>query len=51
VYATCSWLPVENEQQIEQFVHNSPLQLVRTALVGNPMEDADTMWLAELTLP
>jgi 16S rRNA (cytosine967-C5)-methyltransferase len=50
IYATCSWLPVENEERIEKFLAESTnWKLQEMAIVGSPHEDADTMFAAVLT--
>jgi 16S rRNA (cytosine967-C5)-methyltransferase len=47
VYATCSWLVAENEGVVEQFLqNNSSFQLESQELLGNPYQNADTMFVA-----
>ncbi len=47
VYATCSWLRVENEERVTAFLAgHSEFELVDQQLLGCPMEDADTMFVA-----
>jgi 16S rRNA (cytosine967-C5)-methyltransferase len=49
VYATCSWLPEENEDVIQAALEQHPeLQLERMQLCGSPTEDSDTMFYAVL---
>jgi len=52
VYSTCSWLVAEDEAVIERFLAENPqFQLKRQLLHGNPYDDADTMFSAQLYLP
>lgn len=49
IYATCSWLVDENEKVVENFLHhNQNFQLVSQEILGNPYQDADTMFAAVL---
>ncbi|MCH8551082.1 MAG: RsmB/NOP family class I SAM-dependent RNA methyltransferase [Natronospirillum sp.] len=49
VYATCSWLTAENEEQVFQWLQGQPdFTLVSQQLVGFPEQDADTMYFAIL---
>ncbi len=49
VYATCSWLPEENEDIIAAAVFDHPeLFCESQQLCGNPAEDSDTMFYAVL---
>jgi 16S rRNA (cytosine967-C5)-methyltransferase len=49
VYATCSWLPDENEDVVAAALAAHPeLRLETQALCGNPAADADTMFYAVL---
>lgn len=49
VYATCSWLPDENEERIASFLRRFPdFMCLEQKLVGCPREDADTMFVARL---
>jgi 16S rRNA (cytosine967-C5)-methyltransferase len=49
VYATCSWLPDENEKVVEEWLRTSPdLQLETMGMVGAPDSNADTMFVASL---
>lgn len=49
IYATCSWLEAENEAPISQFLATQPqFSLLDQQLVGFPMVDADTMFVARL---
>ncbi len=48
-YATCSWLPAENEDRVAAFLQtNVSFTLVSQSLLGCPGQDADTMFLALL---
>lgn len=47
IYATCSWLIDENEQQVMDWLAQNPeFSLEKQALVGHPEQDADTMYYA-----
>ena len=47
VYATCSWQLSENETQVEWFLQSTPdFKLLKQTLLGGPMVDADTMFVA-----
>jgi 16S rRNA (cytosine967-C5)-methyltransferase len=47
VYATCSWLTVENEGVVQQFLYNEPVfQLESQEILGNPYQNSDTMFAA-----
>ena len=47
LYATCSWLPEENEELADYWVQrHSSLRLVETKMTGAPAEDGDTMFYA-----
>lgn len=47
VYATCSWLVDENEEQVTEFLkRHSSYELVRQELLGSPVQNADTMFVA-----
>lgn len=49
IYATCSWLTAENEDQISHFLAQHPeFSLQHQQLVGFPEVDADTMFVAQL---
>lgn len=49
IYATCSWLVAENEQQVGDFLQHHPgFQLQRQTILGSPSVDADTMFVAVL---
>lgn len=49
IYATCSWLVVENESIIERFKeHTTEFQLQNMQLWGSPFKDADTTFTATL---
>lgn len=49
IYATCSWLPEENEDIIAAALSEHPeLQCESQVLCGNPAEDSDTMFYAVL---
>ncbi|MDQ3233068.1 MAG: RsmB/NOP family class I SAM-dependent RNA methyltransferase [Pseudobdellovibrionaceae bacterium] len=49
VYATCSWLPEENEDVVAAALQAHPeLRLEIQQLCGNPAADADTMFYAVL---
>ncbi|WP_141733088.1 RsmB/NOP family class I SAM-dependent RNA methyltransferase [Oligoflexus tunisiensis] len=49
IYATCSWLPEENEDVIAAALKAHPgLHLETQQLCGNPVADADTMFYAVL---
>ncbi|APJ04810.1 RsmB/NOP family class I SAM-dependent RNA methyltransferase [Silvanigrella aquatica] len=49
VYSTCSWIYDENENIIEQFLsHNSNFTLEKQVVVGSPLQNADTMFVAVL---
>jgi 16S rRNA (cytosine967-C5)-methyltransferase len=49
VYATCSWLPDENEDVVAAALSAHPdLRLETQTLCGNPAADADTMFYAVL---
>lgn len=47
VYATCSWLLSENEEQVARFLENHhDFSLLEQHLTGFPQQDADTMFYA-----
>jgi len=47
VYSTCSWLYEENENIIECFIKNNPdFTIINHKMLGSPMENADTMFVA-----
>ena len=53
MYATCSWLPEENEQVVEQFVSDSNVTFgsfvcKQMNMVGLPHSDSDAMFVAVL---
>jgi len=49
VYATCSWQVSENEQQVKQFLQeHGEFSLLSQTMVGAPLENADTMYVAVL---
>lgn len=49
IYATCSWIPAENESVVQKFLDTHPVfQLQSQTLAGCPQEDADTMFVAVL---
>lgn len=49
VYATCSWLTEENEQQVADWLQRHPeFSLATEHLVGFPYADSDTMYYAVL---
>jgi 16S rRNA (cytosine967-C5)-methyltransferase len=49
VYATCSWQVSENEEQVAWFLeHNSDFSLQSQTLLGSPLQDSDTMFVAVL---
>lgn len=49
VYATCSWLRLENEARIDHFLaQHSAFTLKEARLLGCPDEDADSMFVAVL---
>lgn len=49
VYATCSWLAAEDEDQVDAFAARHPeFQLLAQAMHGNPADDADTTFTAVL---
>ena len=49
VYATCSWLAAEDEEQVEAFARRHPeFQVLGQAMHGNPGDDADTTFTAVL---
>lgn len=48
-YATCSWLPAENEEIVEDFLsRHSEWTCADMAVHGSPHDDADTMFVAML---
>ena len=48
-YATCSWLPAENEERMITFLKtHQNFRLVSQRLLGCPTADADTMFVALL---
>jgi len=50
VYATCSWQVSENEAQVKWFLeNNSEFTLQSQTLLGAPLQDSDTMFVAVLT--
>lgn len=49
VYATCSWLPEEDEEVVDAFLAGHPeYALRRRGVAGNPHADADTTFIAVL---
>lgn len=47
VYATCSWLVAENEARVARFLADHPqFELVEQRLLGAPLDDADTLFVA-----
>lgn len=49
VYATCSWLPAENEAVVEAFLKAYPqFRVLEQKLCGWPRSDADTLFVASL---
>jgi len=49
VYATCSWLPMENEDVVAAFLEEQAgFGLVEMGMQGNPGEDADATFFAVL---
>jgi 16S rRNA (cytosine967-C5)-methyltransferase len=49
VYSTCSFLTEENEGIVEEFLQKNPsFELVKNNILGNPKEDADTMFACVL---
>lgn len=47
IYATCSWLVAENEDRVAHFLADHPqFKLTEQRLLGAPMEDADTLFVA-----
>lgn len=49
VYATCSWQVSENEHQVKQFLQeHADFALRSQSMVGAPLQDADTMYVAVL---
>lgn len=47
IYATCSWLVAENEDQVAYFLaHHPEFTLTEQQLLGAPAEDADTLFVA-----
>lgn len=49
VYATCSWLPEENEAVVKAFQKAYPqFELLEQKLCGWPRSDADTLYVASL---
>jgi 16S rRNA (cytosine967-C5)-methyltransferase len=49
VYATCSWQVTENEDVVERFLKNNPgFRLVEQKMLGAPLTDSDTMFVAVL---
>lgn len=50
IYSTCSFFLQENENIIADFLNQHPdFQLITQGLHGNPHQDADTMFSAQLT--
>jgi len=49
VYATCSWLPMENEDVVAAFLEEQAgFALVEMGMRGNPGEDADSTFVGVL---
>jgi 16S rRNA (cytosine967-C5)-methyltransferase len=49
IYATCSWLPAENEEVVAAFLAaRADFALCEQGLRGNPAQDADTVFCAVL---
>lgn len=49
VYSTCSFLCQENEDIISDFVKTNPsFEIIKETILGNPSEDADTMFACVL---
>jgi 16S rRNA (cytosine967-C5)-methyltransferase len=49
IYATCSWLPAENEEVVAAFCADQPpWRCVASKLSGNPWQDSDTTFWARL---
>ena len=49
IYATCSWLTEENEEQVQEFLNSNPnFTLEEQRLLGSPQADSDTMFVARL---
>lgn len=48
VYATCSWLVEENEAQVQAFAADHQLVIDSMRLLGAPLVDSDTMFVAVL---
>lgn len=49
VYATCSWMVEENEQQVSNFLRNNPgFKLISQTMLGFPEVDSDAMFSAVL---
>jgi len=47
IYATCSWLVAENEHRVEHFLAgHSQFKLIEQRLLGAPLENADTLFVA-----
>jgi len=47
VYATCSWMPQENEYQVQKFLDSHPeFELDHQSMLGFPLENSDTMFAA-----
>ena len=51
VYITCSWLPEENEAQVEAFLERNPGRLLNQSEWGLPHDDANSMFSAVLQKP
>jgi 16S rRNA (cytosine967-C5)-methyltransferase len=49
VYATCSWLAAENEDQVARFLQqHADFSLVEQRMLGLPRQNSDTMFVAVL---
>ena len=47
-YITCSWLPSENEEIIESFLVETGARLLHQELLGLPLFDANTLYVATM---
>ncbi len=47
-YVTCSWLKSENEDQVAHFVQESGFTLLEQKMLGAPLQDSDTLFVALL---
>jgi len=50
-YITCSWLPVENEKVVEEFLGETEGNLVHQELLGLPVFDANTLFVSVVEKP